>query len=107
MFLYWKVTDITLFHRTVNSGPLLTNVALQECVPVILSDEIELPFQNVLDYSEFTIKWPSTHINEGLLEYLRLIPGAYLSSICACLDPPTFYSGSSGFVSPSLIVFYN
>lgn len=45
-----------------------------ECVPVILSDEVELPFQNVLDYSEFSIKWPSSRINEELLSYLRSIP---------------------------------
>lgn len=45
-----------------------------ECVPVILSDEVELPYQNVLDYSEFSIKWPSSRINEELLAYLRSIP---------------------------------
>lgn len=70
---------------------------------MILSDKIELPFQNVLKYSEFAIKWPSSHINEGLLEYLRLIPGTYPSSICAFLDPPTFYFGSSGFVTLSFV----
>jgi hypothetical protein len=42
---------------------------------VILSDEVELPYQNVLDYSEFSIKWPSSRINEELLAYLRSIPG--------------------------------
>lgn len=42
---------------------------------MILSDEVELPFQNVLDYSEFSIKWPSSRINEELLSYLRSIPG--------------------------------
>eukprot|EP00249_Psilotum_nudum_P017117 c26169_g1_i2 orf=288-923(-) len=45
-----------------------------ECVPVILSDQVELPFQNVLDYSQFSIKWPATHINEDFLQYLRSIP---------------------------------
>lgn len=45
-----------------------------ECVPVILSDEIELPYQNVLDYSGFSIKWPSSRTNEELLRYLRSIP---------------------------------
>lgn len=41
---------------------------------MILSDEIELPYQNVLDYGEFSIKWPSSRINEELLAYLRSIP---------------------------------
>ncbi|KAF8717048.1 hypothetical protein HU200_026159 [Digitaria exilis] len=45
-----------------------------ECVPVILSDEVELPFQNVIDYSEISIKWPSTRIGPELFEYLESIP---------------------------------
>ncbi|XP_024537025.1 probable glucuronosyltransferase Os03g0107900 [Selaginella moellendorffii] len=45
-----------------------------ECVPVILSDRIELPFQNVLDYRKFSIKWPSSRTDEQLLDYLRSIP---------------------------------
>ncbi|KAH7525190.1 hypothetical protein FEM48_Zijuj06G0198800 [Ziziphus jujuba var. spinosa] len=45
-----------------------------ECVPVILSDQIELPFQNVIDYTQISIKWPSDHIGPQLLEYLESIP---------------------------------
>ncbi|KAF5444631.1 hypothetical protein F2P56_033751 [Juglans regia] len=46
----------------------------KECVPVILSDQIELPFQNVIDYSRISIKWPSTQIGPQLLDYLDSIP---------------------------------
>ncbi|KAF0895649.1 hypothetical protein E2562_013936 [Oryza meyeriana var. granulata] len=45
-----------------------------ECVPVILSDEVELPFQNVIDYTEVSIKWPGSKIGPELLEYLESIP---------------------------------
>ncbi|KAJ4846557.1 hypothetical protein Tsubulata_913790 [Turnera subulata] len=45
-----------------------------ECVPVILSDQAEFPFQNVIDYTLFSIKWPSTSIGPELLEYLESIP---------------------------------
>ncbi|KAD4386294.1 hypothetical protein E3N88_26463 [Mikania micrantha] len=46
-----------------------------ECVPVLLSDHAELPFQNVVDYSQISIKWPSSRIGTQLLEYLESIPG--------------------------------
>lgn len=49
----------------------------QECVPVIISDEAEFPFQNVIDYSQISIKWPSTHIGPQLLDYLASIPGQF------------------------------
>ncbi|CAK7346843.1 unnamed protein product [Dovyalis caffra] len=45
-----------------------------ECVPVILSDQAEFPFQNVIDYTQISIKWPSTRIGPELLEYLESIP---------------------------------
>ncbi|KAL4284354.1 hypothetical protein GQ457_16G021560 [Hibiscus cannabinus] len=48
-----------------------------ECVPVIISDQIELPFQNVIDYTRITIKWPATRIDPQLLEYLESIPGCF------------------------------
>ncbi|KAJ6405436.1 hypothetical protein OIU84_013405 [Salix udensis] len=52
-----------------------------ECVPVILSDQAEFPFQNVIDYTQISIKWPSTRIGLELLEYLESIPGQIQ---CAC-----------------------
>ncbi|XP_022894261.1 probable glucuronosyltransferase GUT1 isoform X1 [Olea europaea var. sylvestris] len=45
-----------------------------ECVPVILSDQVELPFQNIVDYRQISIKWPSTRIGPELLDYLESIP---------------------------------
>ncbi|XP_030951593.1 probable glucuronosyltransferase Os02g0520750 [Quercus lobata] len=45
-----------------------------ECVPVIISDQVELPFQNVVDYTQISIKWPSTQIGPQMLEYLESIP---------------------------------
>lgn len=48
---------------------------VQECVPVLLSDQAELPFQNVVDYAQVSIKWPSTRIGTELLDYLASIQG--------------------------------
>ncbi|KAM7252018.1 hypothetical protein ACFE04_023901 [Oxalis oulophora] len=44
-----------------------------ECVPVILSDQVELPFQDVIDYAKISIKWPSTEIGPQLFQYLESI----------------------------------
>ncbi|KAK6938322.1 Exostosin, GT47 domain [Dillenia turbinata] len=54
-----------------------------ECVPVILSDQIELPFQNIIDYKKISIKWPSTRIGPQLLEYLESIPDKYKEEMIA------------------------
>ncbi|WOL10214.1 putative glucuronosyltransferase [Canna indica] len=54
-----------------------------ECVPVILSDQIELPFQNVIDYTQISIKWPSTRISTELLEYLESIPDEVIEGMIA------------------------
>ncbi|XP_043722695.1 probable arabinosyltransferase ARAD1 isoform X1 [Telopea speciosissima] len=53
-----------------------------ECVPVIISDQVELPFQNVIDYTEISIKWPSTRIGQ-LLEYLESIPDEDIDGMIA------------------------
>ncbi|GMP46565.1 hypothetical protein CsSME_00014668 [Camellia sinensis var. sinensis] len=45
-----------------------------ECVPVIISDYVELPFQNVIDYTQISIKWPWNRTGPELLEYLESIP---------------------------------
>ncbi|XP_004237727.1 probable beta-1,4-xylosyltransferase IRX10 [Solanum lycopersicum] len=54
-----------------------------ECIPVILSDQAELPFQNVIDYSQISIKWPSTHIGTELLDYLESIPDKDIEEMIA------------------------
>ncbi|XP_022638079.1 probable glucuronoxylan glucuronosyltransferase F8H isoform X2 [Vigna radiata var. radiata] len=55
----------------------------KECVPVILSDQTELPFQNVIDYSQISIKWPSSRIGPELLQYLESIPDEEIERIIA------------------------
>lgn len=54
---------------------------------MLLSDEVELPFQNVVDYTQISIKWPSTRIGPELLQYLESIPGQMqnFSHILLCL----------------------
>ncbi|KAL2894115.1 hypothetical protein RDABS01_010024 [Bienertia sinuspersici] len=54
-----------------------------ECVPVLLSDRAELPFQDVLDYTQMSIKWPSTRISTELLEYLESIPDQDIEQMIA------------------------
>ncbi|GKV31057.1 hypothetical protein SLEP1_g39798 [Rubroshorea leprosula] len=54
-----------------------------ECVPVIISDQIELPFQNVIDYTQMTIKWPATQIGPKLLEFLESLPDEVIEEMIA------------------------
>lgn len=54
-----------------------------ECVPVVLSDQAELPFQNVIDYTRISIKWPSTEIGPQLLNYLASIPDEEIEGLLA------------------------
>lgn len=39
-----------------------------------------MPFQNVIDYSQISIKWPSSRIGPELLQYLESIPGGNAAS---------------------------
>ncbi|XP_020247538.1 probable glucuronoxylan glucuronosyltransferase F8H isoform X2 [Asparagus officinalis] len=55
----------------------------KECVPVILSDQVELPFQDVIDYSQISIKWPSSRLGPQLLEYLESIPDEVIEGMIA------------------------
>eukprot|EP00971_Amphidinium_carterae_P070035 1385809-Amphidinium_carterae.1 len=50
------------------------------CVPVILSDKWELPFEDFLDVTQAVIKWPSTQIGPQLISYLRSLPDAVVQS---------------------------
>jgi len=44
------------------------------CIPVMISDKWELPFEDFLDVTRFVIKWPSTQIGPQLINYLRSLP---------------------------------
>ena len=47
---------------------------IAECIPVLLSDMWELPFEDFIDYSGIVVKWPAHRITPKLLYYLRSIP---------------------------------
>lgn len=56
------------------SSNRLFDAIVSHCVPVIISDEIELPYEDVLDYSEFCIfVWASDAVKPGFL--LNLLRG--------------------------------
>ncbi|WJX25468.1 hypothetical protein P8452_14504 [Trifolium repens] len=59
---------------TPSSNRLFDAIA-SHCVPVIISDEIELPFEDVLDYSEFCIFVPTRDAIEEnyLINFIRSI----------------------------------
>ncbi|KAB2635126.1 beta-1,4-xylosyltransferase IRX10 [Pyrus ussuriensis x Pyrus communis] len=42
---------------------------------------LELPFQNVVDYTQISIKRPSTRIGPELLQYLESIPDEYIEGM--------------------------
>eukprot|EP00928_Gymnodinium_smaydae_P007364 TRINITY_DN12653_c0_g9_i1.p1 TRINITY_DN12653_c0_g9~~TRINITY_DN12653_c0_g9_i1.p1 ORF type:complete len:547 (+),score=71.90 TRINITY_DN12653_c0_g9_i1:81-1721(+) len=44
------------------------------CVPVVLSDHWELPFESFLDLPSSTIKWPMDDVGDRLMELLQMQP---------------------------------
>ena len=44
------------------------------CVPVVLSDHWQLPFEALLDLEAFVIKWPMGMVGDTLMEYLQELP---------------------------------
>lgn len=73
---------------------------------MILSDQAELPFQNVIDYTQISIKWPSTQIGPQLLEYLESIPGKMQQSFNLLFGLPDFcvYHSSTLIILPCFCV---
>jgi len=51
------------------------------CVPVLLNDEYEPPFEAFLDIPHWLVKWPMRRVDDGLLEYLRSVPLSTLESM--------------------------
>ena len=50
------------------SSNRLFDAIVSHCVPVIISDNIELPFEDVLNYSEFSVfVWESYAVKPGFL----------------------------------------
>eukprot|EP00438_Fugacium_kawagutii_P020624 Skav223007 [mRNA] locus=scaffold1422:13770:14902:+ [translate_table: standard] len=51
------------------------------CIPVILSDFLAVPFQGIVDWTAFSIKWPEEEVGEKLLQHLRSIPLAKIAEM--------------------------
>ncbi|KAK3244203.1 hypothetical protein CYMTET_46175, partial [Cymbomonas tetramitiformis] len=56
------------------------------CIPLILADNIELPFQDFIDYSKISIKWPMNRIDNSLIEYLHGVHSLFVSAPLARAD---------------------
>eukprot|EP00983_Pelagomonas_calceolata_P032155 1009502-Pelagomonas_calceolata.AAC.1 len=51
------------------------------CIPVILSDDIQLPFQFALNYDDFCVRLPASSVRDGsLLSRLRILSDTQISS---------------------------
>ena len=76
---YMSRSDFCLMLRgdTASSKRLFSAVSYG-CIPVIISDWIPLPFEALLDYSHFTLRFSESSFRnaDGLLSYLRTEVGA-------------------------------
>lgn len=44
------------------------------CVPALLSDHYQMPFEALFDVTEFVVKWPMSRIDDSLYTYLAELP---------------------------------
>uniref|UniRef100_A0A0G4I845 Exostosin GT47 domain-containing protein n=1 Tax=Chromera velia CCMP2878 TaxID=1169474 RepID=A0A0G4I845_9ALVE len=98
MFVRMSKSDFCLIPRGKSGWSLRFFESLfAGCVPVLLSDNWELPFGDILDLSRFVIKWPAAQIGEGLWRFLKAFPPGTLQTMrdemqaakCWFLLPPS------------------
>lgn len=60
----------------------LYEVVFSGCIPVILSDEVELPFGDFIDWPAMTIKWPMNKLDH-LVNYLHVLISVHPDIVAA------------------------
>ncbi len=60
---------------TASASRLFSIISLGTCIPVIVSDWLPLPFESIIDYSKFTLRFPESIVNhvEDMVTFLRSI----------------------------------
>merc|ERR1712107_365735 len=53
------------------------------CIPVLLSDHYEPPFEQLFNVLEFVVKWPTSRIDTSLVQFLEAVPLAVLERYAA------------------------
>eukprot|EP00931_Biecheleriopsis_adriatica_P065210 TRINITY_DN39808_c0_g1_i1.p1 TRINITY_DN39808_c0_g1~~TRINITY_DN39808_c0_g1_i1.p1 ORF type:complete len:540 (+),score=90.61 TRINITY_DN39808_c0_g1_i1:68-1621(+) len=56
------------------------------CIPVILSDNFKVPFENLLDWPSFSVKWPMSDVSMDLYNFLLHTPVGMLRQMKAAVD---------------------
>ena len=61
--------------RVRNDEDRLIETLAYGAIPVVLADEYVLPFSEVLDWTQFSVRWPYARVS-SLVPYLRTISAA-------------------------------
>lgn len=56
------------------------------CVPVILSDDFQVPFDDIINWPDFSVKWPMSDVSMDLYKYLLATPIQVLRKMKAAVD---------------------